>query len=675
MATTPTDIEQLCINTIRALSIDMVQAANSGHPGAPLGIAPVFYVLWDQILHYNPKDPKWVNRDRFILSAGHASAVQYAALYMTGYEVSLNDLKQFRQWDSPTAGHPEYGAIPGVEVSTGPLGQGFGMGVGMAIAEQFLAERYNKDRFPIVDNCIYTVCSDGDLMEGISHEAASLAGTLGLGNLICIYDSNDISIDGSTNITFGEDVAARYKAYGWHVQNDVDANDVRALEKALETARGEKRKPSLIIQNSVIGFASPVEGSEESHGKALGEQGVKDTKEKLGFPSPEPFFVPNQALDHMRKAIKKGQAVQNDWNILFSHYEKANPDLAREFKDLVVEGRLPDRWDAALPEFAPDKTLATREASGQIIQELAKTLPTFMGGSADLASSTNTMIKNIPDFSVSNKAGRNIWFGVREHVMGAIGNGMALYGGIFPFTGTFLIFSDYMRPTMRLGSLMKSSVVNIFTHDSIGLGEDGPTHQPVEQLASLRAIPNYWVIRPADASETREAWRAAIERRDGPTALILTRQKLPVLDRTELNSSEGLRKGAYVLWESAISPELILIGSGSEVHLVLQAGRQLAGKGRKVRVVSMPCWELFDSQSQEYKDSTLPPEVKARLAVEAAAPLGWERWVGSSGDILAVTTFGRSAPGNLILEKYGFTVDNVIVRAEALLERSRTSFK
>ncbi|MDA1188213.1 MAG: transketolase [Chloroflexi bacterium] len=671
MATTQTDTDQLSINAIRALSIDMVQAANSGHPGAPLGIAPVVYLLWNRIMRHNPKDPRWVNRDRFILSAGHASAVQYAALYMAGYGVSLDDLKRFRQWGSPTAGHPEYGAIPGVEVSTGPLGQGFAMGVGMGIAEQFLAAKYNRPKLSVVDNFIYSICSDGDLMEGVSHEAGSLAGTLGLGNLIYIFDSNHISIDGGTAITFVEDVAARFKAYGWHVQDGIDANDIVGLENAIKAAQSERSKPSLIIQNSRIGFGSPVENSSEAHGKPLGDDAVKETKTKLGYPSLEPFHVPHQALSHTRKSLERGQKLQSDWNQLFDRYAKEHPDLAKEFKTLVIEGRLPGGWDANLPEFPTDKALATREASGQLIQQLAKTLPTLMGGSADLASSTNTMMKDAGDFSADNKSGRNVWFGVREHAMGSIANGMALYGGTTPFTGTFLIFSDYMRPALRLGALMGAPVVNIFTHDSIGLGEDGPTHQPVEHLPSLRAIPNYHVIRPADANETREAWRAAILRRDGPTALILTRQKLPTLDRTGLGGPEGLHKGAYVLWESGPSPELVLIASGSEVSLTLAAGKQLAASRTNVRVVSMPCWELFEAQSQEYRDSVLPPKVTARLAVEAAAPLGWERWVGSHGDTVSVTTFGHSAPGNVLFEKYGFTVDNVIARAKAVLKRSQ----
>ncbi|MBM3944608.1 MAG: transketolase, partial [SAR202 cluster bacterium] len=531
MATTKLNLEQLSINTIRALSIDMVQKANSGHPGAPLGIAPAMYLLWDRVMRYNPRDAKWPDRDRFILSAGHASAVQYATLFLSGYDVTLEQLKAFRQWESPTAGHPEYGAMPGVEASTGPLGQGFAMGVGMAIAERFLAARYNRPGFPIVGHTIYAICSDGDLMEGVSQEAASLAGALGLGNIVYIFDSNHISIDGPTGITFNEDVAARFRAYGWHVQDGIDANDVAALERAVNAAKAEIGRPSLIIQDSHIGYGSPVQDSSEAHGKALGEDAVRATKTKLGYPSLDPFHVPDEALAHMRRAIERGKASHRAWDALFAKYRQAHPDMAKEFTTLVVEGRLPGGWDAKLPDFPVDKPLATREASGKVMAELAKTLPTFMGGSADLASSTNTMMKDAGDLSRDNPSGRNVWFGVREHAMGAIANGMALHGGMFPFTGTFLIFSDYMRPTLRLGALMGASVVNIFTHDSIGLGEDGPTHQPVEHLPALRAIPNYHVIRPADAAETREAWRAALLRRDGPTALILTRQKLPVLDR------------------------------------------------------------------------------------------------------------------------------------------------
>ena len=672
MTTTQTILDQLCVNTIRTLSIDMVQNAKAGHPGTPLGIAPAMYLLWDRMMRYNPRDPQWPNRDRFILSAGHACAALYSTLFLTGYDVTLDDLKQFRQWGGRTPGHPEYGLLPGIEVTTGPLGQGFGMGVGQAIAQQFLAARYNRPEFPLVNHYVYAICSDGDMMEGISHEAASLAGTLQLGNLIYIYDRNRVSIDGSTEMTFKEDVGARFRAYGWQVQEGIDANDIAGLEQALRIAQQETDRPSLIIQDSHIGFASPLQDSSEAHGKPLGEDAVLETKRNLDYPSLEPFYMSDDAVNHMRKAVKRGQQRQRYWDELFTRYQKEYPDLAAEFQAIVMERRLPREWDRNLPEFSSEEPMATRSASNKMITALAENMPTLLGGSADLATSSNTLMKEMGDFSVDERAGRNIWFGVREHAMGAIANGMAVYGGVFPFTGTFLIFSDYMRPALRIGALMGAPVVHVFTHDSIGLGEDGPTHQPVEHLPALRAIPDYYVIRPADANETREAWRAALSRRDGPTALILTRQGVPVLDRSDLSSASGLHHGAYVLWESGGPLELLLVATGSEVAVTLEAGRRLAEEeGVGVRVVSMPSWELFEEQPQEYRESVLPPEVTARLSVEAASPQGWREWVGPLGDTVAVTTFGHSASGSRVLKEYGFNVDNIMTRARSVLERSR----
>lgn len=670
MPVTGTSTDQLCINVIRALSIDAVQNAGAGHPGTPLGIAPVMYLLWARAMHQNPANPRWPNRDRFLLSAGHACAAQYASMFLTGYDVSLGDLKQFRQWRSRAPGHPEYGVLPGIEATTGPLGQGFGMGVGMAIAEEYLAHRYNRPGFPLLNHYIYAVCSDGDLMEGISHEAASLAGALKLGNLIYIYDRNEISIDGPTGITFREDVAARFQAYGWHVQEVEDANDLDALEAALHNAR-EDRRPSLIIQRSHIGYASPLQDSSAAHGRPLGEDAVRQTKQTLGYPSPDPFYLPDEAVQHTRRALRRGQALEAEWTDMFSRYEAEHPELAREFRALVMERLLPEEWDGDLPDFPSEKPMATRSASSAVMAEVARKLPTFLGGAADLASSANTALQGLGDFSAEDRAGRNIWFGVREHTMGAIANGMGLYGGVFPFTGTFFVFSDYMRPTLRLGALMGVPVVHVFTHDSIGLGEDGPTHQPVEHLPAVRAIPNYVVIRPADANETREAWRVALQRRDGPTALVLTRQNVPVLERSDLAGAEGLHNGAYSLWESSPTPELLLLASGSEVAPTLEAGRTLAVEGIAVRVVSMPSWELFQQQSQQHQDSVLPRSVKARVAVEAASPMGWREWVGPAGDTISVTTFGSSAPGGRVLQEYGFSRENIAERGRCVLKRVR----
>jgi transketolase len=668
MTVTSTELDQLCINTIRALSIDAVQNANSGHPGTPLGIAPIVYLLWDRVMRYNPEDPSWPNRDRFVLSAGHACAVQYSVLFLTGYDVTLEDLTQFRQWGSKTPGHPEYGILPGIEVSTGPLGQGFAMSVGKAIAQKFLASRYNQPDFSILDHHTFVICSDGDLMEGISHEAASLAGTLRLDNIICIYDRNNVSIDGTTDITFDEDVAARFRAYGWYVQDGIDANDLKTLESALRNAQDQSDRPSLIIQDSHIGFASPLQDSNMSHGKPLGIDAVQQTKKSLGYPLTNPFAVPDEVISHMRKAIIRGRSARQEWGNLFASYEKKHPELATEFHTLLVNQQLPDNWDRDLPNFPQGKPLATRSASAKVMAVLASNIPTFLGGAADLATSVNTLLDKLGNFSAEDRTGRNIWFGVREQTMGAITNGMVLYGGVFPFTGTFLVFSDYMRPTLRLGALMGAPVTHVFTHDSIAVGEDGPSHQPVEHIAALRAIPNYCVIRPADANETREAWRAALLRRDGPTAIILTRQELPVLDRSYLGDPTGLHRGAYVLWETRNPPDLILIATGSEVSISLDAGRLLSSMGVGIRVVSMPSWELFAQQPQEYRDEILPPHVTTRLAIEAASPMGWHEWVGSLGDVIAVTTFGKSAPGNRVLQEYGFSVDNVIARAKALLK-------
>ncbi len=664
-----TELDELCINTIRMLSADCIQKANSGHPGMPMGAAPMAYVLWTKFLRHNPRNPHWPDRDRFVLSAGHGSMLLYSLLFLTGYDITLEDLKNFRQWGSKTPGHPEYGITPGVETTTGPLGQGFANGVGMAIAERHLASIFNTPEIEIVDHYTYAIVSDGDLMEGISHEAASLAGHLHLGKLIYLYDDNRISIEGSTDITFTEDRCRRFEAYGWHVQTVEDGNDLEAIELAIANAQAETTRPSLIAIRTHIGFGSPGKQDDSSaHGEPLGAEEILKTKENLGWPKEPSFYVPEEVLDHFRKAVPKGDELEKHWQEKLDLYKKANSDLAKKFM-VWIEGELPDDWQKAIPSFVPDaKGMATRAASGTVLNVLSKKIENLMGGSADLGPSNKTLIKSSKDFQPGSYEGRNLRFGVREHAMGAVMNGMALHGGIIPYGGTFLIFSDYMRPAIRLAALMGLKVIYVFTHDSIGLGEDGPTHQPIEQLTTLRAIPNLIVIRPADANETARAWKVAIEEQDGPVALALTRQAVPVLDRIEYSPAEGLVKGAYVLkqWGKGL-PDLILIGTGSEVHIALDASKTLAEKGFKVRVVSMPSWELFDKQPENYKEEVLPASVRARIAVEAGSTHGWHKYVGDRGKIIGIDRFGASAPYKMLYEKFGITPQRLVEEALSLL--------
>jgi transketolase len=665
-----TEIENEAINTIRFLSADGVQKANSGHPGLPMGCAAIAYTLWTRHLRHNPRDPKWPDRDRFILSGGHGSMLLYSLLYLTGYDVSLEDLKAFRQWGSITPGHPEYGLTPGVEVTTGPLGQGFANGVGMAIAEAHLAAEFNRPGYKVVDHYTYAIVTDGDLMEGVASEAASLAGHLRLGKLIYLYDDNRITIDGSTDLAFTEDRGARFAAYGWQVLHVADGNDVEAIDGAIREAKADPR-PSLIICRTHIGYGLPTrQDTNKAHGEPPGDDELDGAKRKLGWPVEPRFYVPDEVLSFFRQAVQRGKDLQEEWRRRFEAYRLAYPDLAAEL-ERRLQGRLPADWDADLPTFQTDaKGMATRAASGKVINALARRLPELMGGSADLAPSNNTWIEGSPAFSAEQRDGRNLHFGVREHCMGAAVNGMALHGGLIPYGGTFLVFSDYMRPAVRLSALSHYPSIWVYTHDSVGLGEDGPTHQPVEHLAALRAIPNLVVIRPADANETVEAWRVAIQRRDGPTALALTRQAVPVLDRTILADAAGLRQGAYVLADAGDGePEIILMASGSEVALIVDAGFRLAAEGVNVRMVSFPSWELFAAQDREYRERVLPPDVVIRLAVEAGVAQGWERWVGARGAIISLERFGASAPYKTIFQQLGFTVENVVDRALALLGR------
>ncbi len=661
-------IDELCINTIRTLSIDAVQKANSGHPGAPMGLAPAAYVLWTKVLKHNPQNPDWPDRDRFVLSGGHASMLLYSLLYLTGYDLSLDDLKNFRQWESKTPGHPEYAHTPGVETTTGPLGQGFSNAVGMALAEQYIATFFNRQDNEIIDHYTYMFCGDGDMMEGISSEAASLAGHLGLSKLICIYDDNKISIEGSTDIAFTEDVALRFKSYNWHVIKVDDGNDIDSIKNALEESKAETKRPSMIMLRTQIAFGSPnKQGSSDAHGAPLGEEEVRLTKERFGFPVDDSFHVPEEVYDLCRECVEKGKTAQSHWQKKFDAYETAYSDLAEQWTH-AIKGNLPSQWDLDLPEFKPaDGPMATRAASGKVLNAIAEKLPLLLGGSADLAPSNKTVIESSFDFQKNSYNGRNIRFGVREHAMGGILNGISLHGGLKPYGGTFLVFADYMRSSIRLAGLMKLPVIYVFTHDSIAVGEDGPTHQPVEQIASLRAIPGLTVIRPADALETAEAWRLAVRNADGPVALILSRQKLPVLDRTEYAPADGLAKGAYILTDSDQKPEIILIATGSEVSITLEAGKELLKKGIKTRVVSMPSWELFEKTSQDYKDKVLLPDVTARIAVEAGISMGWERYVTSAGKTVGIARFGASAPGGTLLEKFGFTSENIVQKAIDLL--------
>ncbi len=660
------DADRLNINTLRFLAVDAVEQAGSGHPGLPLGAAPMAYVLWDRFLRHNPRNPAWPNRDRFVLSAGHGSALLYVLLHLTGYDLLLEELKRFRQWGSKTPGHPEYGHTPGVEATTGPLGQGFAMGVGMAMAERFLATHMNCPEFTVVDHYTYAIVGDGDLEEGVASEAASLAGTLGLGKLVYLYDDNHISIEGETDLAFCEDVRRRFEAYGWHVLRVADGHDLPAIESAIRAAQGETERPSLIMVRNHIGYGSPKQDTAAVHGEPLGAEDLRATKEALGWPVEPMFHIPVAALAHFRQAIDRGARWEADWQGVLSRYCKAYPDRADQF-ERALHGALPADWAADLPVFQAGKgEVATRDASGKVMNAVAKRVFNFYGGSADLGPSTKTTLVGYGDFGFDEPHTHNIHFGIREHAMGAIANGMALHGGVIPYTATFLVFSDYMRPPLRLAALMRTHVIFIFTHDSIAMGEDGPTHQPVEQLISLRAIPGLTVLRPADANETTEAWRAALEH-TGPVALVLTRQKLPVLDPQRSAIRDGVRRGAYVLVEAEGGPpDVVLIGTGSEVQLAVGARERLGIEGVRARVVSMPSWELFDAQPPDYREAVLPLDVPA-VAVEAGSPRGWRDYVGDRGDVIGLTRFGASAPGSVVLEQFGFTVEHLVERARALV--------
>ncbi len=664
------ELDLLSINTIRGLAMDAVQKANSGHPGMPMGAAAMAYVLWTRHLRYDPLKPRWPNRDRFILSPGHGCILLYSLLHLTGYDMPLDELKQFRQWGSKTPGHPEYHLDRGIETTTGPLGQGFGNGVGMAIAEKYLAAHFNRPGHELVNYKIYAIVSDGDLMEGVASEAASLAGHLGLSNLVYLYDDNHISIEGSTELAFTESRAKRFEAYGWFVQSIEDGDDLEGIDKALKAAQAETERPSIIMVRTHIADGSPNKhDTAGAHGSPLGEEEVKLSKENLGIPLEPKFYIPDGVLAHFRKAIDRGEKAETEWQERLSSYRQAFPDLADEW-DRYVRGELPAGWKTKIPAFKPsDGPMATRQASGAVLNAISPSLPTLLGGSADLAPSTNTLIKSETDFEKGNYGGRNFHFGVREHAMGSALNGMAL-SGLIPYGATFMIFSDYMRPTLRLAALMGIRSIFVYTHDSIFLGEDGPTHQPIEQVPSLRTIPNFSFIRPADANETAVAWRVAIERKDGPVALALTRQKLTVIDREKYASAEGLAKGAYILADSkGQRPDVILIASGSEVSVALDAYEKLVAEGVAARVVSMPSWDLFEKQTQDYRDEVLPPETTARLAVEAAYPFGWERYIGPKGAVIGMTRFGASAPYKVLAEKFGFTADNIVRHAHELLGR------
>src|SRR5713226_5078543 len=691
-----TELDQLCINTIRALAIDAVQKAESGHPGLPLGAAPMAYVLWTRFMRYNPKNPKWENRDRFLLSAGHGCMLLYSLLYLTGYDLSLDAIKNFRQWGSKTPGHPESVLAAGVEVQTGPLGQGFTNGVGMAMAEAHLAAKFNQKDFPVIDHYVYAIVSDGDLMEGVASEAASLAGHLKLGKLIYLYDDNHVTIEGFTDLAFSESVPKRFEAYGWHTSTVEDGNDLDGIEAAIRDAQSVSDQPSLISVKTTIGYGMPTAGTRKAHSDAPGEEAVRETKRHLGWPEDKQLYVPDEALAHFRRSIDRGAQTEREWNELVKNYEAKHPDLGSMW-NTMMKGELPKDWEQHLPAFENAEAVATRVASGQVINALAPHLPMLIGGSADLGVSNNTDIKDSGSFEAGSYDGRIIHFGVREHAMGATLTGISLNGGLIPYGGTFMTFSDYMRPSIRLAALSEVQVIYVFTHDSIGLGEDGPTHQPIEHLAALRAIPHLFVVRPADVHEVREAWRLAILRRHAPTALALTRQKVPLIDRKVHASAEGLRRGGYVLAEARPSgraqsepsetrasergssptvregssvgktPNLILIATGSEVSLALEARDQLQKDGIATRVVSMPCVELFEEQPQDYRDEVLLPSVTARLAIEAGVRQGWDRYVGPKGGVICLDRFGASAPGDVAMKNLGFNVENVLKHARALL--------
>jgi transketolase len=661
-------IDNLSINTIRTLAMDAVQKANSGHPGLPMGMAPAAYLLWTKFLRHNPKNPKWANRDRFVLSAGHGSMLLYSLLFLTGYDdYPLDQLKQFRQWGSLTPGHPESELSQAIETTTGPLGQGFANGVGMAIGAEYLATYFNRPGHNLFDYYIYAIVSDGDLMEGVASEAASLAGHLKLGRLIYLYDDNHISIDGSTDFAFTEDRAKRFEAYNWHVQTVSDGNDLAAIETAIRNAQADPR-PSIICVRTIIGYGSPNKaGTAKAHGEALGVEEVKLSKQNLGWPSEEPFYVPDEALKNFRRAIDRGARLENEWNAKFEAYAREHRELAADWR-AWYSGQLPEGWQTAMPVFPTEKPMATREASGKALNAFAQALPMLIGGSADLRPSNNTFLEGMGEFQPGNYSGRNFHFGVREHAMGSVMNGIALTRPLIPFGGTFMVFYDYMRPPVRLAAMMGIQVIYVYTHDSIGLGEDGPTHQPVEHLMGLRAVPNLTLIRPADANETAVAWRVALENRHGPTALALTRQKLPVFDRTKYASAEGLIRGAYIMSESPSGKvDAILIATGSEVFIAVEAQEKLAAGGIGARVVSMPSWTIFDKQPRSYREEVLPPKVTTRLAIEAGVTLGWSKYVGDKGDVIGLDRYGASSPYQVAMEKLGFTAENAVARVKAMI--------
>jgi transketolase len=665
-------IDMLSIDSIRTLSIDAIEKANSGHPGMPMGAAPMAYTLWTRYMNINPKNPDWFNRDRFVLSAGHGSMLLYSLLHLAGYDLSMDDIKQFRQWGSKTPGHPEFGHTAGVDATTGPLGQGIAMAVGMAMAERHLAAAYNKDNFNIVDHYTYSICGDGDLMEGVSAEAASLAAHLKLGRLVVLYDSNDISLDGDLNKSFSESVADRFKAYGWQYLRVEDGNNLDEIAKALEEAKTDENRPTLIEVKTIIGYGSPnLSGKSDVHGAPLGADELKLTKEAYKWTFEEDFHVPSEVYDHFKQQIvDKGEQTEQAWNELFAKYKSEYPELGAQLEK-AMKGELIEGWEKDIPVYEEGKSLASRASSGEALNGIAKNLPYLVGGSADLAGSNKTMIKGSGDFFPGTFEGRNVWFGVREFAMGAAMNGMALHGGLKVFGGTFFVFSDYLKPAIRLAALMGLPVTYVFTHDSIAVGEDGPTHEPVEQLAGLRAMPNLSVIRPADGNETAAAWKLAVESTKTPTALVLTRQNLPTIKDTDKNAYEGVSKGAYVISPAGKeTPDALLIAAGSEVGLAVQAQEALASEGINVSVVSMPSWDRFEQQSKEYKESVIPKSVKKRLGIEMGSSLGWHRYVGDEGDVIAIDTFGASAPGEKIMEEYGFSVNNVVARLKALLAQN-----
>lgn len=665
---TENNIDNLCINTIRFLSADGVQKANSGHPGMPMGCAPIAYLLYTKFMKHNPLNPKWINRDRFVLSAGHGSMLLYSLLHLSGYDVSLDELKSFRQWGSITPGHPEYGLTPGVETTTGPLGQGFANAIGMATAQAFLSAKFNKDDIKILDNYIYAIAGDGDLMEGVSHESASFAGHNKINKLIVFYDNNRITIDGSTELSMSDDAKKRFEAYGWFVQHVTDVNDLVKLEKAIKKAQ-KSDKPALIITDTHIGYGSPnKQDTSSAHGSPLGDAEVAAAKKNLGWVTEETFYIPEEVKEYFAKVKTSGKRQESKWNKLFKQYSEKYPEEAELFTK-VMNHDFGDDWKSVLPKFENyGEKQATRNSSEKVINAIGEKLPTLFGGSADLAASTNTKMKSDKDFSAVNRTDRNINFGIREFGMAAMLNGMYLYGGVIPYGATFMVFSDYLRPAIRLASVSHIKPIYVFTHDSIGLGEDGPTHQPVEHLSSLRAIPGLVVIRPADANETTYAWKAALEHEGSPVAIVLTRQKLNIIDRNKYASAEGLEKGAYVLKESEGKPDVILMATGSEVDMTIKAAEKLDGEGIKTRVVSFPSWELFDAQSKEYKEQVLPKNVKARLSIEPGVKQGWEKYVGDNGDCLSIEGFGASAPLEVIFDKYGFSVDNIVEKAKGLLK-------